>query len=133
MTTYSQTLVGHLVGASTWTELPVTLQYRLTHPFEVAVFIGDEGIEWKLSRELLRAGTAHPAGEGDVRFWPVSQTPACQLFMLLSPPSGRALFELPREAVLAFLRRTESVVPTGTEESGPSLDAHLRALLGDAS
>ena len=128
MTAFSLTVRAYQVGASSWEELPLTLHYQASNPYEVTLSIGDEGVEWRLSRELLQAGTAHPAGEGDVRLWPGRHTPTEQLFMHLSPPSGHALLELPRTAVVEFLGTTECIVPTGTEDAG-SFDAELRALL----
>jgi hypothetical protein len=129
MTAFSHTMVGHLVGASSRTELPITLHYRATEPYEVTVMLGAERVEWKLSRELLRAGTMKPVGGGDVHFWPGRQSPTEQLFLHLSPPSGEALVELPRTAVLEFLQETERLVPTGTEGAAISPDAELQALL----
>ena len=55
--------------------------------------------------------------------------PDGRLFLHLRPPSGQALVELPRTAVLDFLDDTETVTPTGTEGLGFSLDAELQALL----
>lgn len=132
MTECSRTLLAYLVDSSCWRELPVTLYYRAADPYEVMLTIGTERITWKLSRELLQAGTAHPVGEGDIRLWP-SHQPDEQLFLHLSPPSGQALLELPRPEVLEFLGVTELLVPTGTESAVFSFDAALQALLdGDA-
>ena len=124
-------LWAHLVGQSSWTALPVTLHYRATDPFEVTITIGTDNVQWKLSRELLQAGTEQPAGEGDVRLWPCRQDPRDHLFLHLCPPTGQALLELPRMAVLDFLRKTEMLVPTGTEAAAFSIDAEMKALLDD--
>jgi hypothetical protein len=133
MTTCSRTLWAYRVDASSWTELPITLCYRDADPYEVTITISAH-IEWKLSREILQAGTSQPVGEGDVRLWPGFVTPGKQLFLHLSSDSGQALLELPHAAVLEFLRETEILVPTGTETAVFSIDAELQALLdGDLS
>lgn len=134
MTARSRALTAYLVQTSSWAELPVTLHYRVVEPYAVVVSIGEQHIEWRLGRELLREGIAHPAGEGDVRLWPGHRNPNDQLFLRLSSPSGRALLELPRATVAKFLRETEILVPIGTEATVFSLDAELQALLdGEAS
>jgi hypothetical protein len=119
-----------LVDDRSRTELPVTLSYRADDPYAVTVTIGNERIEWLFSRELLRAGTTGPAGAGDVRLWPGDESPDGGLFLHLRAPSGQALVELPRAAVLDFLEETEVVTPTGTEGFVLPLDTELRALLG---
>lgn len=131
MTEISHDLVAYWVCTEFWAELPVTLTYRPTHPFEVTVLLGADRVVWRLDRELLRAGTEHPAGEGDVRLWPGRHTPTEQLFLHLSAPAGTALLELSRSAVLTFLRQTEQAVPIGAESGGFSLDAELQALLDE--
>src|SRR3954465_12398876 len=101
MTTCSRTRWAYRVDASSWTELPITLYYRDVDPYEVTITIS-ANIEWKLSREILQAGTSQPVGEGDVRLWPGSVTPGRQLFLHLSSATGQALLELPHAAVLEF-------------------------------
>src|SRR3954470_1430321 len=78
----------HLVGPQSWTAVPAALVYDSADPFAVRVRFGDGGadevdsttydipddddggVEWLLSRDLLRAGLTSPVGEGDVRLWP---------------------------------------------------------------
>jgi hypothetical protein len=129
MTACNHPMRAYLVGDSSRMELPVTLSYRADDPYAVTVTIGTQRIEWMFSRELLRAGTMWPAGLGDVRLWPYSEAPNGRLFLYLRPPSGQALLELPRAAVLDFLEDTEMLTPTGTEGIVLPLDAELQALL----
>jgi hypothetical protein len=129
MTTCRCTLRAYLVDASCWAELPVTLNYQDLDPYAVSLNVGPEGIGWQLSRELLQAGTRHPAGDGDVRLWPGRQTPNDQLFVLLRSPSGEALLELSRSAVLDFLWDTQTLVPAGTESRALALDDELHTLM----
>jgi Streptomyces sporulation and cell division protein, SsgA len=128
MTACRHDLRAYLVGASSWAELPVALHYREIEPYAVTLSIGADGIDWQVSRELLRTGTKRPAGEGDVRFWPGRLSPNDELFVLLRSPSGQALLELSRAAVLDFLWDTETLVPAGTESCTLTVDAELQTL-----
>jgi hypothetical protein len=135
----------HLVGPQSWTAVPAALVYDSTDPFAVRVRFGDDGpddvgishydgpdedggVEWLLSRDLLRAGLTGPVGEGDVRLWP-ARGGLDVLFLQLRAPSGEALFELSGTAVGDFLRETELLVPAGTESDVVQVDDELSALL----
>ncbi|MCW2510016.1 MAG: SsgA, partial [Modestobacter sp.] len=101
----------HLVGPQSWTAVPAALIYDSTDPFAVRVRFGDGGpdedvdtapyddpdedggVEWLLSRDLLRAGLTAPVGEGDVRLWP-ARGGLDVVFLQLRAPSGEALFEV---------------------------------------
>ncbi|MCZ2812889.1 SsgA family sporulation/cell division regulator [Modestobacter sp. VKM Ac-2979] len=88
----------------------------------------DGGVEWLLSRDLLRAGLIGPVGEGDVRLWP-ARNGLDVLFLQLRAPSGEALFEVSGAAVGHFLRETDALVPVGTESELLRVDEELTALL----
>jgi hypothetical protein len=133
----------HLVGPQSWTSVPAALVYEVADPYAVKVRFGDGGdpeepvfdepeddggVEWLLSRELLRAGTAAPAGDGDVRIWP-ARAALDVLFLQLRAPSGEALFELSASVVGEFLRETERLVPVGEESGRLQVDDELIALL----
>ncbi|MEU2350003.1 SsgA family sporulation/cell division regulator [Modestobacter sp. NPDC049651] len=139
----------HLVGPQSWTAVPAALVYDSTDPFAVRVRFGDDtaderdpgfedavdaeddgGVEWLLSRELLRAGLSAPVGDGDVRIWP-ARAALDVLYLQLRAPSGEALFELSSSVVDDFLRETERLVPAGTESDALHVDAELLALLHD--
>jgi len=135
----------HLVGPTSWTAVPAALVYDSLDPFAVRVRFGDGGVEdtdgttydtaeddggveWLLSRDLLRAGLTAPAGEGDVRLWP-ARGGLDVVFLQLRAPSGEALFELSGAVVGDFLRETELLVPAGTESDTLRVDDELYALL----
>jgi hypothetical protein len=132
----------HLVGPQSWTAVPAALVYDSSDPFAVRVRFGDAGqddassydpdedggVEWLLSRELLRAGLTGPVGEGDVRLWP-ARGGLDVLYLQLRAPSGEALFELSGALVGDFLREAELLVPTGTESDALRVDDVLSALL----
>ena len=135
----------HLVGPQSWTAVPAALVYDSNDPFAVRVRFGDDtaddtdaplydgpdddgGVEWLLSRDLLRAGLTAPVGEGDVRLWP-ARGGLDVLFLQLRAPSGEALFELTAGVVGDFLRETELLVPAGTESDALRVDDEISALL----
>jgi hypothetical protein len=137
----------HLVGPHSWTSVPAALVYDSADPYAVRVRFGDAaetadaaghsdrgdpeddgGVEWLLSRELLRTGLSIPAGDGDVRIWPTRAAPDV-LFLQLRAPSGEALFEMSAAVVGEFLRETERLVPAGQESGLLQVDDELSALL----
>lgn len=136
----------HLVGPRSWTPVPAALVYDCADPYAVRVRFGDdgetrmtgyddpddEGVEWLLSRELLRTGLSHPDGDGDVRIWP-ARAALDVLFLQLRAPSGEALFELSAAVVGEFLRETEQLVPAGHESPLLQVDDELSALLQGGS
>jgi hypothetical protein len=48
----------------------------------------------------------------------------------MASPSGSALFEIDRDALVEFLQQTYVAVPTGHESDSVDLDAELASLLG---
>src|SRR4051794_17694111 len=139
---YSSPITLQLIGPQSWTEVPALLCYEPTDPFAVRIAFGDVGDEngvvdledggtaGLLSRELLQAGLEAPAGDGDVRLWP-AHAATDVLFLHLRAPSGEALFELSRATVAAFLRQTETLVPSGSESALLDLDDELHVLLSN--
>ena len=139
---YSSPITLQLVGPQSWTEVPALLCYEPSDPFAVRIAFGDVGddtrpvapedggISWLVSRELLQSGLDTPSGEGDVRVYPAHGATDV-LFLHLRAPSGEALFEFSRATVGAFLRRTETLVPSGTESSHLDLDDELQLLLSN--
>ena len=137
---HSSPITLQLIGPQSWTEVPALLCYDPSDPFAVRIAFGDvgderdlvdvdeAGIAWLVSRELLQTGLDRPSGEGDVRVWP-SHGATDVLFLHLRAPSGEALFELSRATVAAFIRQTETLVPSGSESAMLSLDEELQALL----
>src|SRR3954462_8689520 len=139
---YSSPITLQLVGPQSWTEVPALLCYDAADPFAVRIAFGDVGdanggvdldeggIAWLLSRELLQAGLEAPTGEGDVRLWPAHA--ATDLVVLPLPgPSRDTLFELSRATVAAFLRQSETLVPSGSESQLLDLDDELHVLLSN--
>ena len=115
--------------------LPVLadLRYSAADPWAVRVAfqVGGEGdgiIEWMFARQLLTEGIAGTVGEGDVRVWPAMSNGERVINLAMASPSGSALFEIDRDALVEFLQQTYLAVPTGSEEEVVDLDAELALL-----
>ena len=117
--------------------LPVVagLRYDADDPWavRVAFHTGGEGdgiVEWMFARQLLTEGVAAACGEGDVRVWPALHGTERVVNLAMASPSGSALFEIDRDALVEFLQQTYLAVPTGHEGTAVDLDAELALLLG---
>lgn len=123
------------------TVLPVSacLEYETTDPYAVQVTFHTGGndddcsVVWTFARQLIVDGLDRPAGLGDVRVWPMPDAgcPVPAIALALCSPSGEALFEVPREVLSTFLRRTFDEVPAGFEDRHVDMDAELKVLLRD--
>jgi hypothetical protein len=116
--------------------LPVLadLRYAADDPWAVRVAFqtggdGDGVVEWMFARQLLTDGVAGTVGEGDVRVWPALADGEHVINLAMASPSGSALFEIDRDALIEFLQQTYLAVPTGTEEDVVDLDSELALLL----
>ncbi len=99
--------------------------------FQVGTGQDDDGVvEWMFARQLLTEGIAGTVGEGDVHVWPSTTHGDHVVNLAMASPSGSALFEIDRDALVEFLQQTYLVVPTGAEETVVDLDAELALLLG---
>jgi hypothetical protein len=118
--------------------LPVMagLRYDSDDPWAVRVAFQtgeEEGdvVEWMFARQLLTDGVAKAVGEGDVRVWPSQSGGDRVIHLAMASPSGSALFEIDRDALVEFLQQTYLAVPTGHESDVVDLDAELAALLAE--
>lgn len=117
--------------------LPVraSLQYDVADPYAVQVAFytgagdGSEVVDWTFARQLLTDGVSTPVGEGDVQVWPSTSGGQPVVCLSLSSPSGKALFEIPLPALVAYLGSTYAAVPTGGESAHVDVDAELALLL----
>jgi Streptomyces sporulation and cell division protein, SsgA len=108
--------------------LVASLCYSVGDPYAIrmAFHVGtDDPVEWIFSRDLLSAGLAGPAGEGDVQVWPGLGV----LNIALSSPFGQAHFEAPMIAISDFLNRTFGVIAAGRESDFVNIDSELDELL----
>ncbi len=116
--------------------LPVLagLRYQADDPWAVRVTFQtgaeeDATVEWMFARQLLTDGVRHAVGEGDVRVWPGAVDGERVVNLAMASPSGSALFEIDRDALVEFLQQTYLAVPTGSVEEVVDLDAELALLL----
>lgn len=116
--------------------LPVMadLRFDSNDPWAVRVAFqtggeGDGIVEWMFARQLLTDGIAKACGEGDVRVWPALHGIERVVNLAMASPSGSALFEIDRNALVEFLQQTYLSVPTGHESDAVDLDAELALLL----
>ncbi|HEY7100065.1 MAG TPA: SsgA family sporulation/cell division regulator [Mycobacteriales bacterium] len=112
-----------------------SLRYDRDDPYAVHLSFltpsGRDPIEWIFARSLASDGLLEPAGDGDVRIWPVPDDPTGPVYVELRSPSGRALLALPRPVLAEFVDRCHDVVPPGDEARYVDLDAELDLLLYD--
>jgi hypothetical protein len=111
---------------------PVTVSAELSYdrmdPYAVCVSFdagGAEPIEWTFARDLLDQGLWLPAGDGDVRVWPRGSA----VVVALCSPTGKAILETPRHGVADFIRRSQLMVPAGSESDYIDVDRELGSLL----
>jgi hypothetical protein len=131
-----------VVPQHTTVPLVASLFYSGDDPYAVrmAFHVGtDEPVEWIFARDLLAAGMAEPAGEGDVRAWPSASEAESDaetggggetvLNIVLSSPFGQAHFEAPMTAMAEFLHRTYDAIPAGHEGDFIDIGGELDSLL----
>lgn len=111
------------------------LSYQAADPYAVHVaFHTGSGahadvVDWTFARQLLTDGVAAPVGQGDVRAWPSTGAGQPVVYLSLSSPSGKALFEVPARELVDFLAMTYEAVPTGGESAHVDVDSELALLL----
>ncbi|MFJ6700752.1 SsgA family sporulation/cell division regulator [Streptomyces sp. NPDC091272] len=112
--------------------VPARLMYRTNDPYAVHItfHIGsDYPVNWTFARELLVDGVFRPCGHGDVRIWPTTVDGRSVVCVALTSPEGDALLEGSAPIVSAWLERTLTVVPPGSEGGQLGLDDALAELL----
>lgn len=111
--------------------LPAELHYDMTDPYAVRLCLGAptaRTVDWVFARSLLTEGLRRPSGTGDVLVIPRHRChPDCVRIVLRSA-AGAALVDIAASAVAAFLRRTDSLVPPGTESLHIDMDRALAEL-----
>ncbi|WP_251093591.1 SsgA family sporulation/cell division regulator [Streptomyces sp. Caat 7-52] len=112
--------------------VPARLGYRSDDPYAVHIAFhinSEHPVNWTFARELLVEGVFRPCGQGDVRVWPTKVDGRGVVLMALSSPDGDALLEAPVPQVSAWLERTLTAVPPGTEGGQLGIDDALDQLL----
>ena len=111
--------------------VPAELRYDAADPYAVTVAfqVGpDRWLDWVFGRDLLAAGLAGAAGDGDVRIRRDPGDPATVVFDLESS-SGHATIEGVAADLMAFVGRSYAMVGPGTEGRFLNLDETVDLLL----
>ncbi|MFJ8473851.1 SsgA family sporulation/cell division regulator [Kitasatospora sp. NPDC094011] len=130
------TVQGHLVmnlvvSPELSFSIVADLAYEPGDPYAVRFTFhlpGDAPVTWVFARELLLDGLSGPSGEGDVHIHPEGGE-LSEVCIALRSPHGDALLRSSASPLLAFLARTDRLVPMGQEVTGRELDAHLADIL----
>ncbi|MFD8598983.1 SsgA family sporulation/cell division regulator [Kitasatospora sp. NPDC059646] len=122
----------HLVVSSELSfRIVVDLDYDGDDPFAVRFTFhlpGDQPVTWVFARELLVDGLSRASGEGDVHIHPVGGE-LTEVDLVLRSPEGDARMRAAAAPLLAFLARTDRVVPMGQETAAGELDQELASIL----
>ncbi|WP_225823516.1 SsgA family sporulation/cell division regulator [Streptomyces naphthomycinicus] len=111
--------------------LPAELRYSATDPYAVCLSVGAPSalsVDWVFARSLLAQGLHGPAGSGDVVVYPRRRHHPDALRILLRTRTGKAVLEVASAPVVAFLHRTDALVPPGTEHHHIDLDSIVEQL-----
>ena len=120
--------MSFLVSEELSFRIAVELLYETSYPYAVRLTFhlpGDAPVTWAFGRELLIDGVGRPCGEGDVRVSPVEPDSLAEVLIRLQVGCDQALFRSSTAPLIAFLDRTDKLVPLGQEGSLADFDAHL--------
>ncbi|MFF7186664.1 SsgA family sporulation/cell division regulator [Streptomyces sp. NPDC008222] len=111
--------------------LPVELCYDVADPYAVRLSIGapsTPSVDWVFARSHLLEGVRRPAGIGDVAVIPRHRCDPDAVRLLLRTRTGATLLAARAAMVMDFLRRSEALVPPGTEHHHVDLDRLIDSL-----
>jgi hypothetical protein len=124
----AEVMMSFLVSEELSFRIPVELGYETCDPYAVRLTFhlpGDAPVTWTFGRELLIDGLGMACGEGDVRIEPVDPEMLGEVLIRLQVGSDQALFRTGAAPLVAFLDRTDRLVPLGQEGALADFDAHL--------
>ncbi|MFF7330550.1 SsgA family sporulation/cell division regulator [Streptomyces sp. NPDC008150] len=124
----AEVMMSFLVSEELSFRIPVELRYESGDPYAVRLTFhlpGDAPVTWAFGRELLVDGVAVASGEGDVRIRPDGSDVPGDVLIRLQVGSEQALFRSSGAPLVAFLDRTDKLVPLGQEGVLGEFDAHL--------
>ena len=124
--------MSFLVSEELSFRIPVELRYEACDPYAVRLTFhlpGDAPVTWAFGRELLIDGVGRPCGEGDVRVSPADPESLGEVLIRLQVGCDQALFRSSTAPLIAFLDRTDKLVPLGQEGALGDFDAHLEEAL----
>ncbi|MFD3498654.1 SsgA family sporulation/cell division regulator [Streptomyces sp. NPDC058676] len=124
----AEVMMSFLVSEELSFRIPVELRYETCDPYAVRLTFhlpGDAPVTWAFGRELLIDGVGRPCGDGDVRVSPADPDSLGDVLIRLQVGSDQALFRSSTAPLIAFLDRTDKLVPLGQEGAHADFDAHL--------
>ncbi|MFF3502109.1 SsgA family sporulation/cell division regulator [Streptomyces sp. NPDC003247] len=124
----AEVMMSFLVSEELSFRIPVELGYATCDPYAVRLTFhlpGDAPVTWAFGRELLIDGVGRPCGEGDVRVSPVDPDSLSEILIRLQVGGDQAIFRSSTAPLVAFLDRTDKLVPLGQEGALADFDAHL--------
>ena len=125
-------MMSFLVSEELSFRIPVELGYETCDPYAVRLTFhlpGDAPVTWAFGRELLIDGVGRPCGEGDVRVSPAGRDVLGEVLIRLQVGGDQAVFRSSAAPLVAFLDRTDKLVPLGQEGAFADFDAHLAEAL----
>ncbi|MGW6566989.1 SsgA family sporulation/cell division regulator [Streptomyces sp. NPDC054975] len=129
----AEVLMSFLVSEELSFRIPVELRYEARDPYAVRMTFhlpGDAPVTWAFGRELLVDGINGPSGDGDVHIAPTDPEDLSDVGIRLQVGSDRALFRVSAPPLVAFLDRTDKLVPLGQERTLGDFEDSLEAALG---
>ncbi|MER7814008.1 SsgA family sporulation/cell division regulator [Streptomyces sp. NPDC096153] len=129
----AEVLMSFLVSEELSFRIPVELTYETRDPYAVRMTFhlpGDAPVTWAFGRELLLDGINGPSGDGDVHIAPTEPEGLSDVHIRLQVGVDRALFRAGAAPLVAFLDRTDKLVPLGQERTLGDFEDHLEAALG---
>ncbi|MEU1074525.1 MULTISPECIES: SsgA family sporulation/cell division regulator [unclassified Streptomyces] len=129
----AEVMMSFLVSEELSFRIPVELTYRADDPYAVRMTFhlpGDEPVTWTFGRELLLDGINSPTGDGDVHIAPARAEELRDVHIRLQVGGEQASFRAGAGPLVAFLDRTDKLVPLGQERALGDFDGHLDEALG---
>ncbi|MGW1025590.1 SsgA family sporulation/cell division regulator [Streptomyces sp. NPDC002577] len=124
----AEVMMSFLVSEELSFRIPVELSYETRDPYAVRLTFhlpGDAPVTWAFGRELLVDGVVAPCGDGDVRISPTGDKMFDEVLITLQVSSDQAMFRAGVAPLVAFLDRTDKLVPLGQERALADFDASL--------
>ena len=129
----AEVLMSFLVSEELSFRIPVELRYEARDPYAVCMTFhlpGDAPVTWTFGRDLLFDGINGPSGDGDVHIEPTGPETLTDVSVQLQVGSDRALFRASAPPLMAFLHRTDKLVPRGQELTLGDFEDYLEDALG---
>ena len=124
----AEVMMSFLVSEELSFRIPVELSYETGDPYAVRLTFhlpGDAPVTWAFGRELLIDGVGRACGDGDVHIAPTDPELLDEVLIRLQVGGDQALFRVGIPPLLAFLDRTDKLVPLGQERALADFETHL--------